>query len=49
MKRLSREGMATGLAEGLRKEERAIPLFLESDNVAEGIAAFREKRKPEFR
>lgn len=49
MKRLAREGMDMRLDDGLANETATIPAFLESDNVAEGVAAFMARREPAFR
>ncbi len=49
MKRLARQGLEGSLREGLALEERAVVDALRSDNVGEGLAAFRERRSPEFR
>ena len=49
MKRLAREGMDLPISQALDSERLEIPAFLQSANVAEGVAAFMQKRKPEFR
>lgn len=49
MKHLSRSGMDLQLDEALASEIATIPAFLESGNVAEGVAAFMERREPVFR
>lgn len=49
MKRLSRSGMDMRIDDGLASEIAQIPDFLESANVAEGVAAFMERREPVFR
>ena len=49
MKRLARHGVELSLEESLSLEQRLAVPVLRSDNVAEGLAAFRERRKPEFR
>ena len=49
MKRLAREGLEVSLSEGLEMEKQIAVPVLRSDNVAEGLAAFRERREPVFR
>ena len=41
--------METGLAEGLAHEKQAFALLFDTDDQKEGMAAFREKRQPDFR
>jgi enoyl-CoA hydratase/carnithine racemase len=48
MKRLAREGAALPLGESLELEQSFSVPALMSDNVAEGLRAFSEKRRPEF-
>ena len=48
MKRLAREGSDLALADGLALEEREVVEALLSDNVGEGLAAFQERRDPQF-
>jgi enoyl-CoA hydratase len=48
MKRLARSGMDAELATGLRMEALSVVPALGSEDVAEGLAAFEEKRQPEF-
>ena len=48
MKRLACEGMDLPISQALDSERLEIPAFLQSANVAEGVAAFMQKRKPEF-
>ncbi len=49
MKKLAREGAALSLPESLQLELSVAVPVLRSDNVAEGLSAFRERREPEFR
>ena len=49
MKRLAREGLDDHLAAGLKLEETLAVDGLLSDNVAEGLAAFQERREPVFK
>jgi enoyl-CoA hydratase/carnithine racemase len=42
------EGLAAGLAHGLEREQELIEELFASEDAREGIAAFGEKRKPEF-
>jgi enoyl-CoA hydratase/carnithine racemase len=48
MKDLTHRGLERSLAEGLALERGAAPKALQSPDVAEGLAAFREKRDPRF-
>jgi enoyl-CoA hydratase/carnithine racemase len=48
MKRLVAEGLEQPLKEALRLEIEALRTHLGSHDVLEGLAAFREKRKPRF-
>lgn len=48
MKKLAREGLDGSLGAGLDMELAAVPPFVESDNVQEGVRAFNEKREPVF-
>lgn len=49
MKQLARQGGTLSLPDALKFERSlAIPVLL-SDNVAEGLAAFSERRTPEFK
>ncbi len=41
--------METGLAEGLAHEKQAFASLFDTDDQKEGMAAFREKRQPDFR
>ena len=49
MKRLAREGLDDDLAAGLKLEQILAVDGLLSDNVAEGLAAFQERREPVFK
>ena len=49
MKRLAREGIEAPLEESLALEQQVAVPVLRSDNVAEGLSAFQERRKPEFK
>lgn len=49
MKQLCRNGLDGSLQEGLDMERGAVVDALMSDNVSEGLAAFRERREPLFR
>lgn len=49
MKRLVNEGMQMDLASGLELEAKAIFEHFGSEDFKEGIRAFLEKRKPEFK
>ncbi|MBV1907456.1 MAG: enoyl-CoA hydratase/isomerase family protein [Pseudomonadales bacterium] len=49
MKQLARDGAALSLSDSLALEQKiAVPMLL-SENVAEGLAAFQEKREPVFK
>jgi len=49
MKKLTRQGADLSLQDALKLEQNFAVPALRSDNVAEGLSAFREKRKPHFR
>ena len=49
MKRLAREGLERSLNEALAQEQQVAVPALRSDNVAEGLRAFRERREPVFK
>lgn len=49
MKRLARQGLETGLADGLRLEREIAARALPGADAAEGLAAFEARRKPDFR
>jgi enoyl-CoA hydratase/carnithine racemase len=49
MKRLAREGASLELADALRLEQAAAVPALRSENVAEGLRAFRDRREPVFK
>ena len=49
MKELTRRGLDMSLADGLRLEADFVVDGLRTDNVAEGLAAFQERRQPHFR
>ena len=48
MKRLSRQGLEGSLDAGLAMEEQEVGGGLLSDDVGEGLAAFRARREPDF-
>jgi enoyl-CoA hydratase len=48
MKRMSRQGLEGSLDAGLTLEAREVVDALLSDDTAEGLAAFQERRPPEF-
>lgn len=48
MKTLARAGFAARIEEGLRLELQAFETHLGSRDLAEGLKAFREKRKPSY-
>ena len=48
MKHLAREGMESTLEAGLRLEASTLPGVMRSADVAEGLAAFRDRREPDF-
>lgn len=48
IKRLVRQGLELPLAEGLRLEREALPATMGSDDYAEGLAAFEQRRAPRF-
>ncbi len=48
MKKLARGGLEATLADGLRMERATAVPHLMSDDVSEGLAAFQERREPEF-
>jgi len=49
MKELTRRGLQMSLPDGLRLEANFVIDGLRTDNVAEGLAAFQERREPHFR
>lgn len=49
MKDLARRGLGMSPADGLRYEEEVVVDALREDNIAEGLAAFRERRVPQFK
>lgn len=49
MKKLARRGLELPLTEGLSLERNEAVRVLRSDNVSEGLQAFRERREPHFR
>lgn len=49
MKRLAREGADLPIAQSMKLECDAAVRYLQGNDAAEGIAAFRERRKPSFR
>ena len=49
MKKLARRGLELPLPEGLSLERNEAVRVLRSDNVSEGLQAFRERREPRFR
>ncbi len=49
MKRLAREGADLGIDQQMRLERDAAVRALPSDDVAEGLSAFENRRKPEFK
>ncbi len=49
MKRLAREGLERPLDDALVREQKVAVPALRSDNVAEGLRAFRERREPKFK
>lgn len=49
MKQLARQGADLSLQDALRLEQKLAVPALRSDNVAEGLSAFREKREPHFK
>ncbi len=49
MKRLAREGAMLSVADSLKFEQKEAVPVLRSDNVAEGLSAFQERRKPNFK
>ncbi len=48
MKRFARQGLDLTLGEGLALEEREVVEAMMTDNVSEGLAAFQERREPNF-
>jgi crotonobetainyl-CoA hydratase len=48
LKALARASFETRIENGLRLELEAFRAHLESRDLAEGLAAFREKRKPNY-
>jgi enoyl-CoA hydratase len=49
MKRLAREGADLGIDQQMRLERDAAVRALPSDDVAEGLSAFENRREPEFK
>ena len=49
MKRLAREGADLGIDQQMRLERDAAVRALPSDDVAEGLDAFENRRKPAFK
>ena len=49
MKRLAREGADLGIDQQMRLERDAAVRALPSDDVAEGLDAFENRRAPEFK
>jgi enoyl-CoA hydratase len=49
LKRLAREAMPTGPLETVAAARRILDPIKTSEDLKEGVAAFREKRKPNFR
>ena len=48
MKKLSRQGLEGSLSDGLSMEEELVVDGLLGPDVAEGLAAFRDRREPNF-
>ncbi|MGH9388024.1 MAG: enoyl-CoA hydratase/isomerase family protein, partial [Vicinamibacteria bacterium] len=48
-KRAIHAGLANGIEAGLLEEARGQVVCLQSADLAEGVAAFLEKRKPKYR
>jgi enoyl-CoA hydratase len=49
LKKLAREAMPKGPLETVADARRLLDAIRDSDDLKEGVAAFREKRKPRFR
>jgi enoyl-CoA hydratase len=49
LKKLAREAMPKGPLETVAEVRRSLDAIRESEDLKEGVAAFREKRKPKFR